>query len=70
VLIRAALQTIDRGNYHRSILIPADEKSAKFYERFGFKATGELFNSAQFEIDYDLGTGNSEQDFVMERKIY
>lgn len=69
-LIRAALQTIDSGNYHRSILIPADEKSAKFYERFGFKSTGELFNSAQFEIDYDLGTGNSEQDFVMERKIY
>jgi predicted acetyltransferase len=69
-LLTSALHNIDSGRYHRTILIPADQNSAKFYEKFGFKATGELFNCAEFNIDYDLGTGNREQDFVMERNIY
>ena len=69
-LLQSALRTIERGGFHRAMLIPADQHSAKFYEQFGFSATGELFNSSEFGIDYDLGTGNSEQDFVMERKIY
>ncbi len=69
-LLTSALHNIDSGRYHRTILIPSDQNSAKFYEKFGFKATGELFNSAEFSVDYDLGTGNREQDFVMERNIY
>ena len=69
-LLTSALRTIEQGRFHRAMLIPADQTSAKFYERFGFRATGELFNSFHFDIDYDLGTGNSEQDFVMVRNIY
>ena len=69
-LITSALRTIEQGRFHSAMLIPADQTTAKFYEKFGFRATGEMFNSALFGIDYDLGTGNSERDFVMERKIY
>ena len=69
-LITSALRTIEQRKFHSAILIPASHTSAKFYERFGFKMTGELFDSTLFNIDYDLGTGKTEQDFVMERKIY
>ena len=69
-LLTSALRTIEQSKFHSAMLIPADQNSAKFYEKFGFKLTGELFDSTLFNIDYDLGTGKVEQDFVMERKIY
>ena len=69
-LLTSALRTIEQSKFHSAMLIPADQNSAKFYEKFGFKLTGELFDSTLFNIDYDLGTGKVERDFVMERKIY
>ena len=67
-LMAAALESIDNGKYHFTALIPANEKSANFYSRFGFEDSGEIFNFSDFEINYDLGTGCSKRDIAMVRK--
>ena len=67
-LMTAALRDIDRGEYDYAALIPADSHTAKFYERFGFESTGELFDFSDFDPEYDFGTGDSSLNFAMIRK--
>ena len=69
-LVRAALQKIEASGYTSTTLIPADLYAIKFYERFGFECTGNLFDFSEFNIDYDLGTGTPERDFAMVKKFY
>ena len=66
-LITSALRDIDRGGYDYAALIPATAETAKFYERFGFEYTTELFDFSEVDTDYDLGTGVREQDVAMIR---
>ena len=58
------------GIYDRIILIPASSKAENLYSEFGFEMTDECFDQSKSGIDYDLGSGNNSQDFVMVRKIY
>ena len=69
-LIRRAIDGVQKGGiYNQLLLIPANEQLVSFYKKFGFEPTGELFTQPQNITDYDLGSGNSAQDFVMRRKI-
>ena len=70
-LIGQAIESIQKaGIYDRIILIPANREVEKLYKEFGFELTTELFDQSESAFDYDLGSGNKEQDFVMVRKIY
>lgn len=68
-LIRKALDTIDRSErYHYTAIIPSSEQSAALYRKFGFEKSNSPFDFSQFEIDYDLGTGDKNMDIAMIRK--
>ena len=67
-LINRALKSIDEDEYQYTVLIPSDSKTARFYTKFGFEHSGKLFDFSEFGIDYDLGTGDSNQNFAMIRR--
>ena len=70
-LIEQAIESIRKvGIYDRIILIPASKEAENLYSEFGFEMTDEYFDQSESGIDYDLGSGNNSQDFVMVRKIY
>ena len=69
-LLKQAIERIERSKeYDRIVLIPASDALAAYYAKFGFESNGELLNFSQYGFDYDLGTGNAEQDFAVVRKI-
>ena len=69
-LINRAIESVQKGGiYNHLLLIPANEQLVSFYKKFGFEPTGELFTQPQNITEYDLGSGNGGQDFVMRRKI-
>ena len=69
-LVKSALQSIKAAGYASATLIPADSYATKFYSRFGFECSNNLFDFSEFNIDYDLGTGNPEHDFAMTKNFY
>ena len=69
-LMQAALQNIEAAGYATATLIPSDSYATKYYSRFGFECSNSLFDFSEFNIDYDLGTGNPEQDFAMVKKFH
>lgn len=52
--------------YDSLILIPADEAAQRLYSRFGFEMRDSIFVQPDNIVDYDLGSGNSTPDFVMQ----
>ena len=70
-LIGQAIVSIQKaGIYDRILLIPASEEVKNLYLKFGFEMTDKLFDQRESGINFDLGSGNKSQDFVMVREIY
>lgn len=70
-LIQRAIDYIQKaGIYSRIILVPSSDKAATFYTKFGFEQTDILLDQFCINIDFDLGSGEAERDFVMMKKIY
>ena len=70
-LIGQAIVSIQKaGIYDRILLIPASEEVKNLYSKFGFEMTDQLFDQRESGINFDLGSGNKSQDFVMVREIY
>lgn len=70
-LISRAITTIPKaGIYSRILLVPADRDAERLYSKFDFVMTNELLDQSESELDYDLGSGDKDADFVMVRKIY
>ena len=66
---RAIAYAKECGEYDSLILIPADKAAQRLYSRFGFEMKDSIFVQSENYPDYDLGSGNSTPDFVMQLKI-
>lgn len=66
---RAIAYAKECKEYDSLILIPADKTAQRLYSRFGFEMKDSIFVQSENYPDYDLGSGNSTPDFVMQLKI-